>query len=129
MTEANCYKLVNRAEEKLLSIALSSLSADSPHAVIYEIGRKTRPRTGCGRLAVFESADAAHRFLSCIMLSERDAPELYAAFGEDLRKARGPAADLYLKLDEGRYRNLPNQLLPPGTLTARSVTLVKQIPL
>ena len=129
MTDANCYKLVNRAEEKLLSIALSSLGADSPHAVTYEIGRKTHPKTGCGRLAVFESADAARRFMSRAILDKRDAPELYAAFGKDLRKARGPAADLYLSLDGGRRKLLPNDFLPPGTLTARSVTLIEQVPL
>ena len=130
MTKVNCYKLVNRAEEKLLSVTLSTrLGADSPHAVAYEIGEKACPRAGCGRLAVFESADAAHRFLSCCMMDERDAPELYAAFGEDLRKARGPAADLYLSLNGDRRRLLPNEFLPPGTLTARSVTLIEQVPL
>ena len=62
----------------------------------------------------------------CHDWDKRDAPELYAAFGKDLRKARGPAADLYLSLDGGRRKLLPNDFLPPGTLTARSVTLIEQ---
>ena len=131
MTGANCYKLVNRSSKgQLLSVTLStSLGADSPHAIAYGVGVRASPRTDCGRLAVFESADAARRFLSRCMMGKKDAPELYAASGEDLRKARGPAADLYLSLDGGRRKLLPNDFLPPGTLTARSVTLIERVPL
>ena len=133
MTETNCYKLVNRAEGKLLSLVLSTSLATSGrrHAIDYEIGKETRPEADCGRLAVFESAETARRFLDRCGVGKAEIPELYAAYGEDLQKARGGAdpADLYLKVDEDRYRRWPNTLLPEGTMTAESVTLIERVPL